>query len=211
MSDCRRGGEAARIAGGDPDAAARGAAPELVGYFYAWWRGDPLPPLRSMPNLAIAPVVDDHLLARLMDVEKEVVRQRRAAGHQPWLARVGAEPVGWGWAATSAFSIGELNVDVALPPGNRYLWDFVTLPPWRGRGTYPALLQAILTRDDAERCWIGHDWDNRASAQGIAKAGFERVGAAYRLPDGRLALLPGSPRERAEAAAVLLDLPIVGG
>lgn len=208
MSD-GSGGAAGGVASGEPDAAAKGAAPELVGYFYAWWRGDPLPAPRAMPNLSIAPATDDRLLARLMGVAEGMVQERRVAGHQPWLARVAEEPGGWGWVATSTFSIGELGVDLALPPGNRYLWDFVTLPPWRGRGVYPALLQAILIRDAAERFWIGHDWDNRASARGIAKAGFTRVGTAYRLPDGRVVLVPGAPRERAEVAAALLDLPLV--
>jgi GNAT superfamily N-acetyltransferase len=208
MSECS-GGEGQRAAGAEPDAAARDAAPELVGYFYAWWRGDPLPALCMQPRLSIARATDDLLLARLMGAEEAEVRERRAAGHQPWLAQVEAEPVGWGWAGTSAFSIGELNIDFALPPGNHYLWDFVTLPPWRGRGIYPSLLQAILTRGEAERFWIGHDWDNRASARGIAKAGFARVGAAWHLADGRHALAPDVPRERAEAAAALLGLPLV--
>ena len=31
-----------------------------------------------------------------------------------------------------------------LGPQDRHLWDFVTLPAYRGRGVYPHLLQAIL-------------------------------------------------------------------
>ena len=95
----------------------------------------------------------------------------------PALATV---PVGWGWVAAREAEIPELGITFALLPGDRYLWDFTTLPAWRGHDVYPALLQAILVAEEATRFWIGHDRDNAASARGMAKAGFREVGTAHR-------------------------------
>src|SRR5262249_35635739 len=53
---------------------------------------------------------------------------------------------------------------------------------WRGLGIYPRLLQAILAREagEAQRFWIGHVRENRASGRGIVKAGFGTIGATDR-------------------------------
>ena len=185
-----------------------GECPELVGHFYAWWRGDPLPPLAPVPGLTTAPGEDERLVARLSGIGEGAVRERVRRGHRPWLARIAGEPAGWGWVAAGEAGIPELGVAFTLSPGDRYLWDFVTLPSWRGRGVYPALLRAILAQEGAERFWIGHDRGNAASARGIAKAGFREVGAAYRLPDGRLVFVPSGPTDRVVAAAMLLGRPI---
>ena len=48
---------------------------------------------------------------------------------------------------TSKVSIGELDIHVELPPNDRYLWDFATLPGRQGRGIYPRLLQSILEQE----------------------------------------------------------------
>ena len=198
----------ARAHGAEPIPRAEAAGgPELVGHFYAWWRGDPLPPLPPVPGLTAVPSEDERLVASLSGIGDGAVRERVRRGHRPWLARIAGEPAGWGWVATGEASIPALDVAFALPPGDRYLWDFVTLPAWRGRGVYPALLQAILAQEEAERFWIGHDRDNAASARGIAKAGFREVGAAYRLPDGRLVIVPRGPADRVGAAVALLGLP----
>ena len=204
MGQFRADREESTPAGGRAEA----SAPALVGHFYAWWRGDPLPALPPVPGLTAAPSEDDRLVAGLMGTDEGAVRERRRRGHRPWLARIVDEPAGWGWVATGEAGIPELGVAFALPPGERYLWDFVTLPAWRGHGVYPALLRAILAQEGATRFWIGHDRGNAASARGIAKAGFRDVGVAHRLPDGRLAFVPRAPADRAAAAAALLGLPL---
>ena len=96
-----------------------------------------------------------------------------------------------------------------LPPGERYLWDFATLPEWQGRGVYPRLLQAIirLEADAVQRLWIGHDADNDASRKGIERAGFQVVGAVYGDP-GRMWIDPLGALERSQAAARLVGLPL---
>ncbi len=209
---CRGGeviaGEGAAIAG------RAGSEPvgEAIGLFWTWWRGDSRPALAPMPGLAIGPAGDERLMADLMGVDTSEVRERMGRGHRPWLARLAGEPVGYGWVATREAEIGELGITFALPARDRYLWDFVTAPAWRGRRIYPRLLQAMLGGEaGADRFWVGHDLPNVASARGIARAGFRMVGAVHRLRDGSFGLVRSGPVGRAVAAAALLDLPIVGG
>ena len=103
---------------------------------------------------------------------------RRIDGHRPYVARMDGQPVAYGWLATSKVSIGELDINVELPPDDRYLWDFATLPNWQGRGLYPRLLQSILEQEiqNAKRFWIIHAPENLPSGAGMSKAGFEFVG-----------------------------------
>jgi hypothetical protein len=186
------------------------AAP--VGRFHCWWRGDPLPALPPLPGLSVEPAQDWALLARLSGLDETEVAARVSSGHLPWLARVAGDPVGWGWCATTELDIGELGITRSLPPRNRYLWDFITVPLWRGRRIYPRLLQAIVARSpDADRFWIGHDQLNTASAHGIARAGFTEVGLLYASNGGGYALLPTASPSRTAAAAALFGVPIIGG
>lgn len=195
-----------------PAAAAFGrldAAAEPIGRFHAWWRGDPLPLLPPLPTLAIAPAADVGLVADVAGIDAADARERLRRGHQPWLARIAGEPVGWGWIAAGEAAIGELGISRPLPPGDRYLWDFVTLPAWRGRGIYPRMLQAMIAANpDAARVWVGHDAPNFASARGIAKAGFQDVGLLYRQQDGGFVLEPAGALERAVAAAALFGVSV---
>jgi GNAT superfamily N-acetyltransferase len=159
--------------------------------------------------LSIAPAEDERLLEGLGELDSREIQQRIRRGHQPWLARVAGQVVGWGWCATEEASIGELGISFQIPPGNRYLWDFVTTPSWRGRGIYPRLLQTIVVRErEAERFWLGHDLSNEASARGIAKSGFHEVGVLYSRWDGAFALARSGPVSVAAAASALFGLPV---
>ena len=184
------------------------AVPELIGHFSTWWRGDPLPRLRAVPALTAGSCQDVRLVSSLTGLAAGAVRERLQRGHRPWLARIGDEPVGWGWVAAREAEIPELGITFALQPGDRYLWDFTTLTAWRGHDVYPALLQAILVEEEAMRFWIGHGRDNAASARGLAKAGFCEVGTAHRRADGQLMFVPSASAERAAAAVVYLSLPM---
>jgi hypothetical protein len=183
---------------------------DAIGRFYTWWRSDALPPLPVIPSLAIEPVDAVRLCAAFSGVDAGEVRQRERQGHHPYLALLDGAPAAYGWSAVGAAAIGELGATLALAPGERYLYDFLTLPPLRGRGIYPRLLQAILTEEAAvERFWIGHDIPNLASARGIVKAGFQQVVLAYHLPGGRVGLVPCGPGARAAEAAAVLGMPLV--
>jgi len=184
-----------------------------VGLFYAWWRGDELPPLPRTAHVIVEHDPSAAVIRQVVDLTDAQIRQRYSEGNRALVARVDGVPAGIGWASTGRVEIGELGLDFNLPRGNCYLWDFVTLPEWRGRGIYTTLLQSFL-RERAEaiqRFWIGHDLGNDASARGILRAGFQVVGEVYAVPGvGPVYVAsPGMDIERARAAAELLGIPIL--
>jgi GNAT superfamily N-acetyltransferase len=153
----------------------------------------------------------DAALAALNWVAFAEVRRRVETGNRPYVAYAEGQPVAYGWVATGEAEFANRLCEFEVPPGNLYLWDFATVPAWRGRGVYPRLLQAILTAEAAgtERFWILHAWENEASKRGIARAGFQAAAAIYSLPDSSLAIAPFEASDRAEACAALLGLPLV--
>jgi hypothetical protein len=183
---------------------------EPIGYFYTWWRGDQMPVLLGPASLVIEQLNNAAEMTAASNLSVEEIARRIEGGHQPWLATLQGEPVGWGWVATRDASIGGLDITISLPTTDRYLWDFETPPKWRGQSVYPALLQAILRAEPGgERHWIGHDRANNASGRGILRAGFERIGAVHPTTDGALVYVPHGHAERAHTAATLLGLPVV--
>ena len=141
------------------------------------------------------PAVD--LMARLADLDEAEVTRRLEEGHHVFLLRVDGEPAAYGWSATGPAHIGGLALHLRVPPGERYLWDFVTLSAFRGRGLYPLLLQEIVRRQrqEAQWFWIGHDPDNEASRRGILKAGFRLAGHVWWLRGGELGFIGDSKAE----------------
>ena len=177
--------------------------------FATWWRGDPLPDLPPLPSLSTRRVTRWEETRRVTGLTENRVLLRYQAGHRLYAAFLEDEPVAYGWAAKQSGGIDELDFSFAVPPGNCYLWDFVTLPAWRGRGVYPHLLQAILREEDAvNRFWIGYEAHNEASARGIAKAGFRVVGDLV-VSDGRVTGFQAfEVGERTRAAGAVFDLPL---
>ena len=178
-----------------------------------WWSGDPLPALPPLPGLRTAVTDAVPRLARLADLDQAEVAARVAGGHRPYLAWLGAEPVAYGWVAGAGATIGELGVAFTLPRGDRYLWDFATLPAWRGRGVYPHLLRGIIAEETAAgaaRLWIIHAPENPASARGIVKAGFTPVGDLSFRAAGGAGFRPFDDPIRARVGAALLGVPLLG-
>ena len=71
-------------------------------------------------------------LAALTRLTPDEVIGRLEARNSCYVARVGGEPVGYGWTADASAAIGELDLAFRLEANERYLWDFVTLPARRG-------------------------------------------------------------------------------
>jgi GNAT superfamily N-acetyltransferase len=185
---------------------------EPVGLFYAWWRGDLLPQLVAPDGLLLDDAPDIDLIQRISSLSGSEIEARIRQGNRAFAARIAAKPAGIGWSAAGEVGIGELGLRFDMPPGNRYLWDFVTLPEWRGRGIYPTLLQAFIRRETgAERFWVGHDLGNIASARGIVKAGFRTVGVVYDVPGSGpvFVIRDGDLVERAGPAAELLGIRLL--
>jgi hypothetical protein len=164
---------------------AMAALGQIMGNGYLWMRGDPLPPLDPLPGFRAGPTADVGLLATLAGLPAEEVQRRVTVGNQPYLAWIDDTATAYGWSGVGEMANAGPLTTMNLPPGTRWLWDFATLPAWRGRGIYPRLLQAILTFDTAAaRFMIGHRVDNAASRQGILKAGFRHVMDTLLTPSG---------------------------
>jgi RimJ/RimL family protein N-acetyltransferase len=176
-----------------------------------WWVGDPFEDLPPKSDFHVRPA-DDAILAQVAGLTCAEEQERRRAGHRPYASYIGATAVAYGWVATREAAIGELGLAFSLPPGDRYLWDFATIPDWQVRGLYPRLLQAIVRAEQsdlAHRFWIIHAPENRPSGAGMQKAGFEAVGQLSFRPDGRVGLIPLARHNRAQAGAALLGVPLL--
>lgn len=175
-----------------------------------WWRGDPLPQLSPLADFAVMVIDNPAILHPVTNLSGREIEHRLTEGHQPYVGLMAGKPVAYGWLATRQADIGELKLTFRLPAQHRYLWDFATQPPWRGRGIYPHLLQAILAQDThkAVYFWIIHAPENGPSRAGIRKAGFSPVGQLSLDRDGHVALSGVGEEERVYAAAGLLGVPL---
>ena len=180
--------------------------------FATFWIEDTFTPIASLPGFTAGLAINSHELAEINQTSYAEVIDRRNDGHCPYDARIYGQPVAYGWLATSKVSIGELDINVELPPDDGYLWDFATLPDWQGHGLYPRLLQSILEQEiqNAKRFWIIHAPENLPSGAGMSKAGFEFVGQLSFTVDGKVGLAPYSDSaERARIGADLLQVPLI--
>ena len=104
--------------------------------------------------------------------------QRLESGRQCYAAWVDGQVAAYGWVSFVEEEIGELNLRIKLLPGEAYIWDCATLPAFREKLLYSALLIYILNELRAQnlcRAWIGADYDNIASQKGMTRAGFHHV------------------------------------
>lgn len=196
---------------------------EQVGLLWTWWRGDPLPTLPPLPTLTVTETASSHQMATLMGISEKEVAAMLQEGHRPYIAHLNTGPVAYGWSAINRAAFGEGRVKFRVPTTDRYLYYFVTLPPWRGMGIYPRLLQAILKHESAgkgeddphlvgapERFWIVHQLSNVASSRGIARAGFRIASKVYFRGDDSLVLVASAGESRrARVGAELLGLPLL--
>ena len=176
----------------------------------AWWRGDARPALEPLAGFAARPVTDAGLISAANGIEPGEALRRFAAGHRAYVGFADEAPATYGWVATREVSLGELAIERILPAGDRYLWDFGTLPAFRGRGLYPRLLDAILQGEhDASRFWIVYAPENEPSGVGIARAGFATVAELSHTADARVGLLAGEAADRARVASEVFGVPMV--
>ena len=128
---------------------------------------------------ALVPVIDSKALA-------ESATKRLRSGRHCYAALVDDQLAAYGWVSFEHEDIGELNLRVKLLAGEAYIWDCVTLPAYREKHLYSALLTYILGELRSQglcRAWIGADLDNIASQKGMARAGFHHVADLVIEPD----------------------------
>jgi len=155
---------------------------------------------------ALAPAMDPGALADF--------RKRLEAGRRLYAAWSAGQIAAYGWVSYEQEFVGELNLRLKLLPDEAYIWDCLTLPAYRQKHLYSALLGHILRElrtGPTRQVWIGADKDNLPSQRGIARAGFHPVadlvvarGSAQRI--AWLTGWPGVPENLvAEARRVFLD------
>ena len=151
---------------------------------------DPTPSLAPLDGLDVRREQCAAAMAALQQRAEPDMQRRLDAGHRAYVAYRHGEPAAFGWVATESAEIGELRFTFAIPAGQRYLWNFVTLPQHRGLGVYPRLVDAIVRAEsrEAERFWIAYAPENHASGSGVRKAGFTDLAEMSFDGEGRPAL-----------------------
>jgi ribosomal protein S18 acetylase RimI-like enzyme len=168
-------------------------------------RDDPRSELAPLPALEVHRVWDASFMAALQDRPLADIERRFDAGHRAYVAWLNEAAAAWGWVATQTADIGELGATFTLPTGERYLWNVVTLPAFRGLGIYPRLLEAMIEAEsrEAERFWIAYAPENHASGSGIVRAGFSMQAEMSFDATGQPALRAMAPGGGAAASRVL--------
>jgi GNAT superfamily N-acetyltransferase len=174
-----------------------------------WWQGDPELHLAPVPDFHAQLADDDAVVVRITHLGITDVGERRRAGHRPYIGSIGDTAVIHGWVATRTAVVSELPLVFPIPAGDCYLWDFVTVPTWQGKGLYQRLLHAIVRLEDADRFWIIHAPENVPSSVGIQTAGFQALGQLAFQPDGSVGLIPIGRHVRAPFGAALLGVPLL--
>jgi ribosomal protein S18 acetylase RimI-like enzyme len=174
---------------------ARDSKTEIIMPFAIRHRDDPMTALTVLAGLSVEGEDSSEIMAALQGRPRSDIQSRFDDGHRAYVARIDGEPAAWGWVATREARIGELDTMVRLPDDERYLWNFVTLPPFRGRGVYPRLLQEVVRAESSSalRFWIAYAPENHASGAGIRKAGFTALAELSFDRQGRAALKSLAP------------------
>lgn len=133
-------------------------------------------------------------------VGKDIVNARFNQGEVCGVAWSNSAVVSYCWLAFKQAEVGEINRIIKLRDNELYLYDAFTLPDYRGRGLFPALLTAILgfaRSQGYSRALIFSNSKNRPSLRGIEKAGFSLFQSIHflKLLDLRFCL-PGRTRDR---------------
>ncbi len=142
---------------------------------------EPAPVIMPLVQAVFRSVEAEHLsaLASAMRPNKEeMITDRFESGCRCYAAWVGAEIAAYGWVSFNEEYMGEMNLRLKLLRGEAYIWDCATLPNYRQKHLYSALLVHILGElrsDHLCRSWIGADRNNMISQLGIMRAGFHHV------------------------------------
>ena len=98
------------------------------------------------------------MLAAAMGAEGDLVPQRMARGVRCYGAWIDEKLAGYGWLSVGPEWIGEIHLEVSPRPNEGYVWNCVTVPEFRRRGVFRALLLGIseqARRLGLRRLWLG--------------------------------------------------------
>jgi GNAT superfamily N-acetyltransferase len=140
--------------------------------------------------------------------------QRLREGQACAVARHGRDIVAYCWLTCAAAWAGEIDRFVVPGPADVYLYEAFTLPDWRGRALFPALLGRLVSFARArgrQRALIFVLAGNRPSRRAIERAGFARFAAVSRLQMwGRHCLWFHKPRSGRSRVTLVAGKPAAG-
>jgi GNAT superfamily N-acetyltransferase len=98
------------------------------------------------------------MLAAIMGPERDLAAERMARGVRCYGAWIEQKLVAYGWLSVGPEWIGEIQLEISPRPGEGYVWNCVTLPEFRRRGIFRALLLGISEHARSlglRRLWLG--------------------------------------------------------
>lgn len=110
--------------------------------------------------------------------------ERLRDGQACAIAHHETEVVAYCWLACTPVWVGEIGHAVVPGPEDVYIYDAYTMPGWRGRGLFSAMIAPLLALARSrrrKRALIFVDAGNRASRRAIERAGFEIVHTVSRV------------------------------
>jgi hypothetical protein len=154
-------------------------------------RGAPAP---ASPRLAaeLVEIGAGPELAAAMGRDARLAAGRFVRGCRCFAARVEGGIAAYAWVSTGSEWIGEIDSPIQLSPAEAYVWNCVTLPPYRRRRLYTALLGLVAARLGAEgvrRVWVATLVSLPHAGRGVATAGFRPAAHAVCLRVAWLRLL----------------------
>ena len=155
--------------------------PRRAGTIWTLNLDEPVPAVTPLIPATFRRVGADLLpaLVSVMDgVSSAGLLKRFENGRRCYTAWIEDQIAAYGWVSFEDEHIGELNLRIRLLPGEVYIWDCATIPTLRRNHLYSALLGYIiqeLRNEGLCRAWIGADFENKPSQQGMARAGFHHV------------------------------------
>lgn len=154
--------------------------PRKAGTIWMLNLDEPIPAVTPLVEVTFRRLSPDLVppLASTMGISASDVSKRLDIGGRCYTAWAGDQLASYGWVSFEEEHIGELNLRVKLLPGETYIWDCATIPAFRRKHVYSALLGYIIGELRAEglcRAWIGADMENKPSQQGMVRAGFHHV------------------------------------
>ena len=93
-----------------------------------------------------------------MGTERELIALRQARGCRCFGAWIDDSLVGYGWLSTQPEWIGEVQLEIKPRAGEGYIWNCVTVPEHRRKGTFRAILIGIMKvahEQGMKRLWLG--------------------------------------------------------
>jgi len=120
----------------------------------------------------------DELASAMNLPNPDLIQQRLQGNRRCFSLRIDGRIAAYAWVTRGAECVGELERRFYLRDDEAYIWDCATLPAWRGKRCYSALLSQLihqLHREGAVCVWIGASRQNRASTSGFVNAGFSPV------------------------------------